>query len=76
MIYKVFGLHPEFLAYSSQNPWKFLSVKSDKDVFCYFNEVAFVPHSRVGSGCQVIRGLELLVPPLPPTSEEGRGAED
>lgn len=27
-----FGLHPQFLTHSSQNPWHFLSVESDRSV--------------------------------------------
>ena len=55
-----FGLHPQFLDYSSPKPWNFLSVKSDESVFCYINEVTFGKHPRVG--LVVIRGLELSVP--------------
>ena len=44
----VFHLHPQFLAYTSQNPWNFLSVDSDKCVSCYVNEVTFGPHLKMG----------------------------
>lgn len=33
VIYKVFGLYPQFLAHSSQNLWNFLSVENNKGVF-------------------------------------------
>ena len=30
-----FGLPPQFLAHSFQNPWNFLSNKSSERTFCY-----------------------------------------
>lgn len=54
----IFGLWIYFayvcgLAYiSSLNPWNFLSVKNDKDVFCCVNEVTFGNHLRLGADCQ------------------------
>lgn len=32
-----FGVHPQFQAHSSHNPWKFLSVESDKGLL-HLNE--------------------------------------
>ena len=43
-------LHPQFLAHSSKNLWNFLSVESDKIVFCYMNDVTFGKHLRMGAG--------------------------
>lgn len=46
MIYKIFGLYPEFLAHSCQNSMNFLNVES------FVSEVTFGPHPRIRAGRQ------------------------
>lgn len=56
MIYNkkyIFDLHLCFL-----NPWNFLSDESDKDVFCYFNELSFRKHLR---GRVVAKGTNPII---------------
>ena len=48
----IFGLHPWCLTHSPEIHWKFLSVESDKNVFCYVNEVTFGKHLSLGAGYQ------------------------
>lgn len=37
----IFGLHSQFLAHNSPDPWNFLNVENDKGVFYCVNEVTF-----------------------------------
>ena len=71
IIYKIFALHPQILAHSSQNPWNFPNVENDKSIFSYVTMVTWGGHPRVGAGCldnhHVVRGLGLTITP-PPTS--------
>ena len=76
MIYKIFGLYPQFQTNSAPNPWNFLSIengKKKKVVSCYVNDVTFGKHLRGGGRTWlameptlVMRGLELsaLLPEL------------
>lgn len=43
---------PPISGLESLKPLEFLSDESDKGVFCYFNDVTFGQHRRIGAGCQ------------------------
>ena len=73
----IFDLPPLFLSQSSQSPWNFLSVESDKGIFCFINEVTFGKHLRMRAGlsqspCDWRVGI---FNPHPLTSCGGRGPE-
>ena len=74
----IFGFHPPFLAHSFQNPWNFLSAKSDKSISYYVNEMTFGTYLRMRLAARrtqhVIRGLELtvLLHPYPSTLGKGK----
>lgn len=75
MIYKkyIFDPHLCFL-----NPWNFLSDESNKDVFCYLNEVSFRKHLRgrvVAKGTNpIIRRIKLWLSQSP-FGEQGGAVE-
>ena len=41
-----------FLTHSSQSPWNFLNVESNKGIFCYVNDVTFGKLIGMEAGCQ------------------------
>lgn len=65
----IFGVHPWFLAHSSKNPWNLLSDESNKDVFCYANEVIWGPHLRMGTACQENRPYDYRTQTFCPTPQ-------
>ena len=62
-----FGLHPLFLAQTSQNPWTFPSDESSAGVSCCVDEETFGPHLRMMAGCLGNQPCD------PPAWQPGRG---